>query len=73
MVADQYANPIAGVAVTFGDGGVGGTFSDPGSIITDNAGMAADFYTLPAAQGPVSVFSLASGIPNPAVFSEIAQ
>jgi len=73
VVADQYANPVPGVGVAFNDGGLGGVFSDPGPVITDNTGTALNFYTLPTAPGPVSVFAFAAGVPNPAVFNETAQ
>ncbi len=73
IVADQYANPVSGVAVTFDDGGAGGLFSNGNLVITDNSGTASEFYTLPPAPGSVTITASAAGVPSPAFFNELAQ
>ncbi|MFY9559540.1 MAG: hypothetical protein WAQ52_04835 [Terriglobales bacterium] len=73
IVTDQYANPVSGIAVTFDDGGLGGLFSNGNPVMTDNSGMALQFYTLPPSPGPVTVTASAAGVASPAVFSESAQ
>ncbi len=73
IVADQYSNPVSGVAVTFDDGGAGGLFSNGNLVVTDNSGTALEFYTLPAVPGPVTISASAAGVASPAFFSELAQ
>jgi len=53
-------NPIAGVAVTFSDGGKGGVVN-PASAVTDGNGMAATSYTLPTKAGTFTVTASAHG------------
>ncbi len=68
---DSYTGAISpGVAVTFSDGGKGGTFSSS-SVVTDSNGNASTFYTLPSKAG---TFTITASTPNfgPGVFTEIA-
>jgi hypothetical protein len=73
VVADQYGNPVSGVAVTFYDGGVGGVFSDPNPATTNSSGVATQIYTLPSVSGPVTITASVNGVANAAVFNETAQ
>ncbi|MGA2354109.1 MAG: Ig-like domain-containing protein [Terriglobales bacterium] len=70
VVADQYGNPVSGVAVTFSDGGAGGSFSYANPVTTNSAGTASQYYTLPPVAGTISVNATAAGVTNPAVFAE---
>jgi adhesin/invasin len=63
-------NPVAGVNVTFSDGGVGGTFSNP-TVTTDANGLASSTYTLPANAQTVNITVSASGYTS-ARFTETA-
>jgi hypothetical protein len=73
VVADQYSNPVSGVAVTFSDGGVGGSFSNANPVTTASTGTASQYYTLPMTKGSVSVSATAAGVTTPAIFSETGQ
>jgi hypothetical protein len=74
LVTDQYGNPVAGVNVTFGDGGAGGIFSNPNPGATNASGNVSQIYTLPAAPGEtVYIMATAAGVANPAVFTEYGQ
>ena len=73
LVTDQYNNPVAGVSVTFDDDGAGGIFASPNPGVTDNTGTATQVYTLPGTAGTVTINATATGIPNPAVFTETGQ
>jgi hypothetical protein len=73
LVADQYGNPVAGVAVTFDDAGAGGLFSNGNPVITDVAGKASQLYTLPGTPGAITIRATAAGVATPAVFHETAQ
>jgi hypothetical protein len=73
VVADQYSNPVSGVAVNFSDGGAGGSFSYSNPVTTDNTGTANQFYLLPPTPGTVYVSAVAAGVSNPAIFTETAQ
>ncbi len=73
VVADQYSNPVSGVAVTFSDGGVGGSFSGANPATTTSTGTASQIYTLPPTAGPVNVSATAAGVTMPAMFSETGQ
>jgi protocatechuate 3,4-dioxygenase beta subunit len=73
LVTDQNNNPVAGVTVSFADGGAGGAFSNPNPGVTDNAGSLAQFYTLPPLPGIVTITATATGVATPAVFTETAQ
>lgn len=73
LVVDQYGNPVSGVSVAFSDGGAGGIFANPNPGVTDNTGTATQIYTLPATAGTVTINATASGVANPAVFTETGQ
>jgi protocatechuate 3,4-dioxygenase beta subunit len=73
QVTDQYNNPVAGVSVTFDDGGAGGVFSNPNPVVTDNTGSSSQMYTLPPTPGTVTITATVAGIANPAVFTETGQ
>ena len=73
VVTDQYGTPISGVAVTFSDGGAGGSFSTLNPVTTDSKGTATQYYTLPSVGGMVNITATAAGIANPATFTEFAE
>jgi hypothetical protein len=73
VVADQYGNPVSGVAVNFSDGGAGGSFSYTNPVTTSNTGTASQVYTLPPTPGTVYISATATGISTPAVFTETGQ
>jgi adhesin/invasin len=73
VVADQYSNPVSGVAVTFGDGDAGGSFSYANPVTTTSTGTASQFYTLPRTAGSVSISATAAGVTTPAIFNETGQ
>jgi len=73
VVADQYGNPVSGVSVTFDDGGAGGGFANPNPGLTSSTGTVTQLYTLPATPGTVTINATASGVSNPAVFTETGQ
>jgi hypothetical protein len=71
-VTDQYGNAVANAAVTYSDGGAGGTFSaDP--VITATNGSASVTYTGPSTPGPVTVTASLNGVATPARFTETFQ
>ncbi|MFZ0796574.1 MAG: hypothetical protein WCA13_04725 [Terriglobales bacterium] len=72
LVTDAYNNPVSGVSVSFSDGGAGGTFSGPNPVLTGTNGTATEFYTLPMAAGTVTITANATGVTNPATFTETA-
>jgi hypothetical protein len=72
-VADQYGNPISGNSVTFSDGGAGGIFSNPNPGVTNASGTVTQLYTLPSSLGALNITATATGVANPAVFTETAQ
>ena len=73
VVADQNGNPVSGVAVNFSDNGAGGLFSYANPVTTDSSGTASQIYTLPPSPGTVSIYATATGVANPAVFTETGQ
>lgn len=73
LVADQYGNPVAGIAVTFSDNGAGGSFSNPNPGKSDTRGNVAQIYTLPPSAGTITIDAAAVGVAQPAVFTETAQ
>jgi hypothetical protein len=73
VVADQYGNPVSGAAVTFDDGGAGGSFIGPNPATTDSTGTASVSYTLPAVPGSVTITASVAGVQTPAVFTETSQ
>jgi hypothetical protein len=60
-VLDAFANPLAGVAVTFTDGGKGGSFS-AASATTDASGHASTLYTTGGVAGMVHVSATVTGL-----------
>jgi hypothetical protein len=60
-VVDAYANPLSGIAVTFSDGGKGGSFSSA-SATTDVSGHASTTYTTPNLAGIVHVTAATTGL-----------
>jgi hypothetical protein len=73
LVTDQYGNPISGNSVSFSDGGAGGTFSNANPVVTGTNGTATQLYTLPPVPGTVTINATATGVANPAVFTETSQ
>ena len=72
VVTDHFGNPVSGVSVSFSDGGVGGSFSNPNPGTTDGTGSVTQFYTLPTIAGVISITATASGVANSAIFTETA-
>jgi hypothetical protein len=66
-VVDAHANPLAGVAATWSDGGKGGSFSAV-STTTDVSGHASTMYSTPSVAGIVHV-SATTGSLKPALFA----
>lgn len=73
VVADQYGNPVSGVSVTFNDADSGGSFFNPNPAVTNSSGVATQLYTLPPVAGTITINATASGVTNPAVFTETGQ
>jgi hypothetical protein len=71
-VTDQYGNAVVNAAVTFSDGGAGGTFS-ANPINTTGNGIATVMYTGPSAPGPVIINATVNGVAAPARFTETFQ
>lgn len=72
----QATNPYSGaalanVAVTFSDGGRGGSFN-PTTVNTNSTGNATTAYTLPETSGSISITAASSGY-STATFSETAN
>ena len=65
---DAQGNAIAGVAVTFDDGGAGGIFSSP-TATTNSSGIATTIYTTGTKSGAIRITASASGA-TPAIFKE---
>ena len=65
---DAQGNAVAGVAVTFDDGGAGGSFSSP-TATTDSSGIASTSYTTGTKAGAIRITASAAGA-TPAVFKE---
>jgi hypothetical protein len=70
LVTDQYGNPVPGVDVDFDDGGAGGTYAYANPGVTSNSGTVTQFYTLPASPKTITITATATGVGNPAVFTE---
>jgi hypothetical protein len=71
-VRDQYTNGVAGVLVTFSDGGLGGSFS-PTQVVSDSLGYARTIYTTPPTTGTVKVTASATNLKIPATFTVTVQ
>jgi len=70
-VADQYGNPLVGVAVSFTVTAGGGTLS-PASMVTNSSGQAQVTLTLGTTAGTVTVNGTISGVATPATFTATA-
>jgi hypothetical protein len=71
LVTDHYANPVAGVSVSFSDGGAGGVFSNANPGVTSTAGTVSQSYTLPAVPNEtISITATAAAVSSRAVFTE---
>ena len=71
-VLDQYGNPVSGVAVTFDDGGTGGSFS-ANPVTTATNGKASVNYTTPGSSGSVTINATVNGVSSPATFTVTVQ
>jgi len=60
-VVDQFNNLVSGAAVTFSDGGTGGSFS-ASPVSTDATGKATVTYTLPSAAQMVNITASVPGV-----------
>ena len=67
-VKDVAGNGIAGIQVSFSDGGAGGTLSPP-IATTDSSGIASTSYTTGTKAGVASITASVSGL-TPVVFNE---
>jgi len=70
VLATSNGAPVAGVSVTFSDGGAGGTFGTP-TVTTDSNGLASSTYTLPGTAKTVSITASSTGY-TAASFTETA-
>jgi hypothetical protein len=61
VVKDAFGNVVPGVAVTFSDGGAGGTFS-ANPVTTNSVGQASVFYTLPTAARSYTLSASTGGV-----------
>ncbi len=73
LVADQYGNPVSGDSVYYSDGGAGGVFSNGNPVVTGSNGTASQYYTLPPSPGTYNITATATGVSNPAIFTETGQ
>jgi hypothetical protein len=73
VVGDQYGNPVSGNSVTFSDGGAGGVFSGPNPGLSSSTGLVSQMYTLPGTPGTITINAAATGVTNPAQFTETAR
>jgi hypothetical protein len=71
-VTDRYGNAVSGVAVTYNDGGAGGSFSSTAAS-TSSSGLASVTYTTPASPGSVTIHAVAAGISSAATFTFTVQ
>jgi hypothetical protein len=65
---DGAGNGVAGIKVSFSDGGAGGTLSPP-TATTDASGFASTTYTTGTKSGAVDISASVSGV-SPVVFEE---
>ena len=65
-VIDAHNNPVAGVVITFTDGGIGGSFSNT-TATTDSTGLAQTNYTTPPTPGSYKL-TVTSGSLKPCRF-----
>lgn len=71
-VTDQYGNTVPNAAVTFDDGGAGGSFS-ANPVSTASNGTASVNYTTPPATGTVTINATVSGVSGAAAFTVTVQ
>jgi hypothetical protein len=71
-VTDQYGNVVPNAAVTFNDGGSGGSFS-ANPVSTASNGTASANYTTPPATGTVTINATVSGVSGAAAFTVTVQ
>ncbi len=62
-VKDAAGNGVAGISVTFSDGGAGGMVS-PATVTTDSEGFASTTYTTGTKAGAISITASVTGIPS---------
>ncbi len=67
-VKDSKGNGVAGIVVSFSDGGAGGTLSSP-TATTNSAGVASVTYTTGTKAGAIGITASVSGL-TPVVFKE---
>jgi len=72
QVTDEYGNPTSGVAVSFSDGGAGGTFSTS-FMSTSSNGVVSVSYTTPANTGTGTIQAVAAGVSSGVTFAFTAQ
>src|SRR5207245_1748910 len=70
VLASSNGSPVAGLSVTFSDGGAGGSFGSPVAT-TDSNGTASTTYTLPSTAKTVTISATSSGYTS-ATFTETA-
>ncbi len=70
-VKDGAGNAVAGVKVSFSDGGAGGTLSSP-TATTNSSGIASVTYTTGTKSGAISITAAVSGLTS-VVFTETVQ
>ncbi len=61
QVLDPYGYGVPGIAVTYSDGGIGGSFS-PSTAVTDSVGDATTSYTTSANPGTVAISATTAGV-----------
>jgi hypothetical protein len=71
-VTDQYGNGVLGIAVTFDDASVGGSFSS-NPVSTSSSGVASVTYTSPANPGTGTIRATATGVSARASFTFTVQ
>jgi hypothetical protein len=70
VLATSGGTAVAGVSVSFSDGGKGGTFGTP-TAVTGSNGVASSTYTLPSTAETVTITASSTGY-TPATFTETA-
>jgi hypothetical protein len=71
-VTDQYGNAVLGIAVTFDDASVGGSFSS-NPVSTSSSGVASVTYTTPANPGTGTIRAAVTGVSTQASFTFTVQ
>jgi hypothetical protein len=70
IVKDAYGNKVAGVAVTYSDGGLGGVFQPSLPVTSNSKGQVSVTYTLPFVSKTGFPVTASSGSATPATFHE---